>query len=108
MEKPEVMYNVDPRRTDLVAEFMDQPGGPHSPELTLLVNRLRLLPMAERIILVKTGAGDGWRLARMPARGEAIAFTDATVFEDYDDACREVFRRRWQHVTGIDPGRGDQ
>ncbi len=101
------MYKVDPRRMDLVAEFMRQPGGPYSPELTLLVNRLRLLPMAERVIVVKAGAGAGWRLARMPARGEPVAFTDATVFEDHDDACREVFRRRWCHVTGIDPGRGD-
>ena len=101
------MYEVDPRRMDLVAEFMQQPGGPHSPELTLLVNRLRLLPLAESVILVKTKAGDGWRVARMPARGEPVAFTGATVFEDYDDACREVFRRRWQHVTGIDPGRGE-
>ena len=100
------MYEVDPQRMGLVAEFMRQPGGPHSPELTLLVNRLRLLPMAERVILVKTVKGDGWRLAQMPARGESVAFTDAPVFEDYGDACREVFRRRWQLVTGIDPGRG--
>ncbi len=99
------MYEVNPQRMDLVAEYMRQPGGPHSPELALLVNRLRLLPMAQRVILVKIGAGGGWRLARMPARGEPVAFTDATVFEDHDDACREVFRRRWQHVTGIDPGR---
>ena len=54
------MYEIDPARTDLVEEYRQNPGGPYSPELTLLVNRLRLGPMEERYILVCTKRGREW------------------------------------------------
>lgn len=58
------MYDIDPSKTDLVAEFRNNPGGPFSPELTLVVNRLRLMPMADRHILVCTQRGREWTLAK--------------------------------------------
>ncbi len=35
------MTDIDPKRRDLVEAFNANPGGPHSPELQRLVNKLR-------------------------------------------------------------------
>lgn len=98
------MYEIDPTRTDLIEEFDRNPGGPYSPELTLVVNRLRLMPMEERTIIVCTKRGVEWTLARMPkARGDKLEYYDDLVFDDYYAATRMVFRMRWQAVTGVAP-----
>lgn len=98
------MYRIDPSRTDLAEEYKQNPGGPYSPELTLVVNRLRLGPMEERTIMVCTKRGREWILAKMPTvRGAKLELHEDRVFDDYDDAAREIFRMRWQAVTGKDP-----
>ena len=98
------MHEIDPSRRDLIDEFRRNPGGPHSPELALLVNRLRVMPMAERHILVCTRRGREWMLARMPAqRGARVELCEDRVFHDYHEAVWEVFRRRYKTVTGRDP-----
>jgi len=85
------MYVIDPSRTDLLEEFQRNPSGPYSPELTLLVNRLRLGPMDE---------GREWMLAKMPVvRGAKLEVFEDRVFEDYDAAAWEVFRMRWTAAT---------
>lgn len=95
------MYEIDPTRTDLAYEYRDNPGGPHRPELTLVINRLRLMPMAHRHILICVERGRRWMLARLPAeRGAPIERFEDQVFTDYAAASWEVFRRRWQAVTG--------
>lgn len=95
------MYEIDPSRTDLVAEFRKNPGGPHSPELTLVVNRLRLMPLADRHILVCTRRGREWRLAKMPAqRGAKLELCQNRVFNDYFEGVWEVFRMRWKRSPG--------
>jgi hypothetical protein len=95
------MYTVDPTRRDLVEEFRRNPYGPYSAELTLLVNRLRLGPMDERYILVCTRRGREWAIARMPtARGAKLELIEGAVFDDYTAATCEVFRLRWEAVTG--------
>lgn len=97
------MYEIDPSRTDLVEEFRKNPGGPHSAELTLVVNRLRLMPMADRHILVCTRRGREWTLARMPSkRGATLELFDDHVFDDYCDGLWAVFKMRWQTVTGTE------
>lgn len=97
------MYEIDPNRTDLIEEFHRNPGGPHSAELALAVNRLRLSPMGERFIIVCIRRGREWAVGRMPAmRGQPVEFLEGRVFDDYDDAAREVFRLRWRAVTGRD------
>lgn len=94
------MYVIDPSRTDLLEEFQRNPSGPYSPELTLLVNRLRLGPMDERYILVCTKRGREWMLAKMPVvRGAKLEVFEDRVFEDYDAAAWEVFRMRWTAAT---------
>ena len=95
------MYEIDPSRTDLVEEFRNNPDGPHSPELTLVVNRLRLMPMADRHILVCTQRGREWTLAKMPSkRGAQVELFKDRVFANYDEAIWKVFRMRWETVTG--------
>lgn len=95
------MYAIDPKRTDLVEEFRRNPFGPHSAELTLLVNRLRLIPAEDRHFIVCTRRAQEWRLAKMPRRrGARLEFVAEAVLETYADAVREVFRLRWQTVTG--------
>jgi hypothetical protein len=95
------MYEIDTTRTDLIQEFRDSPGGPYSPELALLVNRLRLMPMADRHILVCTKRGCEWTLAKMPSvRGAKVELFEDRVFTDYDDGAWEVFKMRWHTVTG--------
>lgn len=98
------MHQIDPDRTDLLREFEANPGGPHSPDLTLAINRLRLMPMAQRHILVCTRRGRQWMLAKMPARrGDPVQFCGDQVFDDHAEAVRALFRRRWQTATGQDP-----
>ncbi len=98
------MFEIDPSRTDLVAEFRANPAGPYSPELTLVVNSLRTMPMADRHILVCTRRGREWTLAKMPTvRGARLELFEDQVFDDYYAGAWEVFRRRWQTVTGQDP-----
>jgi len=95
------LYEIDPSRTDLAEEFKKNPGGPYSPELTLVVNRLRLGPMEERTIMVCTKRGREWTLAKMPTvRGAKLEYYEDLVFDDYYDAAREIFRMRWHTVTG--------
>ncbi len=98
------MYEIDPSRTDLVSEFRKNPGGPYSSELALVVNRLRVMPMADRHILVCTRRGRQRTLAKMPAeRGAKLELYQDRVFDDYHEAAWEVFRRRWKTVTGENP-----
>ncbi len=95
------MYEIDPSRRDLVEEFRNNPGGPYSPELTLVVNRLRVMPMADRHILVCTQRGCEWTLAKMPSqRGAKLELFQDRVFTNYYEGVWEVFRMRWQTVTG--------
>lgn len=98
------MYEIDPSRKDLVEEFSSNPSGPHSRELTLVVNRLRVMPMADRHVLVCTKRRREWVLAKIPAeRGAKVELLEDQVFDDYDAAVCEVFKRRWKTVTGKDP-----
>lgn len=95
------MYEIDPSRTDLAEEFRNDPGGPYSPELTLVVNRLRMMPMGDRHILVCTKRGREWTLAKMPSeRGAKLELFEDRVFTDYYEGAWEVFKMRWQTVTG--------
>ncbi len=97
------MYKIDPSRTDLIEEFDDNPGGPYSPELTLVVNRLRLSPMEDRYIIICMRRGREWIVGRMPTeRGRPVEILGDRRYDDYDDAAREVFRLRWEAVVSGD------
>ena len=95
------MYEIDPSRTDLAYEYRDNPAGPYSAELKLVINRLRIMPMAQRHVLICLESGRKWMLARIPAeRGAPVERFEDQVFSDYANASWEVFRRRWQTLTG--------
>ena len=97
------MYEIDSTRTDLVEEFRNNPDGPYSPELTLIVNRLRIMPLAERHVLVCTKPGREWILAKIPpVRGAKMKLYADQRFNDYDAGVWEVFKRRWKTITGQD------
>jgi hypothetical protein len=95
------MYEIDTSRTDLVEEFRNNPSGPYSSELSLVVNRLRLMPMADRHILVCTESGRRWVLAKMPTvRGAKVGLIEDQAFDNHNDGVWAVFKMRWQTVTG--------
>lgn len=95
------MYEIDPDRLDLIAEYDANPGGPYSHALTMVVNRLRLGPPEERYILICTRRGREWAVGKLPTqRGQEIELVAGAVFDNYDDAARKVFRLRWQAATG--------
>jgi hypothetical protein len=95
------MYRIDPSRDDLIKEFDANPDGPHSHELAMVLNRLRLGPLEERFIVVCTKPRQAWAVARMPTqRGCPLEFVNGAVFDNPQDASRRVFRLRWQAVTG--------
>lgn len=94
------MQEIDPTRTDLIAEYDANPRGPHSHELAILLNRLRLGPMEERYVPVCTVPGREWAVGRMPVeRGRPIEFVEGAVYDNPEDADRKVFRLRWQAAT---------
>jgi len=95
------MYEIDPSRSDLVEEFRCNPDGPYSPELTLVVNRMRLMPLHDRHVLICTKRGREWALAKIPPeRGTKVELIEGQVFDDYSAGVWEVFKRRWKTVTG--------
>ena len=51
------MVEIDLLRTDFIAKLQNNPGEPHNPTLTLLDNRLRLMPLAQRHVPVCTRRG---------------------------------------------------
>jgi len=100
------VYSIDPSRTDLAEEFRRSPDGPYSPELRLVVNRLRLMPPGDRHVIVCTRRGEEWVVAKMPPkRGAPVEILPGKVYSDYGEAVWEVFRLRWKTVTGqeLDP-----
>ena len=62
---------------------------------------MRLMPIAERHVLICIERGRRWMLARIPAeRGVPVECFADRVFTDYGAAVWEVFRLRWQTLSG--------
>ena len=94
------MIEIDVTRQDLVREFMRTPIGYHSGDLRRLLNAMRIHPAAPAYILICMEPFRQWRLAlKAPERGAPVSLLDVT-FSDPLDAEREVFRLRWQAITG--------
>lgn len=94
-------YPIDPDRLDLVEEFRRAPKGLHSDALQKVLHRMRWAGEARRYVLVVIEPGRRWMLGRLPERrgGQVERLADH-VFTDPADAEWEVFRRRWQAITG--------
>ncbi|MDX1423417.1 MAG: hypothetical protein R3322_09775 [Kiloniellales bacterium] len=95
------MYQIDPERDDLVAEFLRRPFGHHSAELQRLLNVLRGGPVKDRYVLVCTKPHREWVLGQLSGvRGEPPRIFDDRVYTSAEDAERAVFKLRWEQRTG--------
>jgi hypothetical protein len=95
-------YKVDPA-TDrqYIEEFRRRPIGHHSPGLMRLLTVMRQDPSGRQVILVCRKPFREWVLGEMPAqREDPIAIESGPVFTSREEAEWEVFRRRWQKLTG--------
>jgi hypothetical protein len=92
---------VDPERLDLVEEFRRAPRGPHGEELQKLLHRMRWAGVAGRYVLITLEPGRRWMLGRLPGiRGAPVETWPNRVFTDIAEAEWEVFRIRWEALTG--------
>lgn len=104
-------YPIDPDRLDLVEEFRRAPKGPHSDALQKVLHRMRWSGEARRYCAVVVEPGRKWMLGRLPLkRGQPIETFPDTIFTSLADVEWEVFRRRWEAITGraIAPRSQDQ
>lgn len=94
-------WEVDPDRTDLVEEFRRNPKGPHSDELRKLLHRMRWSGVGGRYVLIVQEPGRRWMLGRLPERrGQPVEQFRNQVYTDLARAEWDVFRIRWQALTG--------
>jgi hypothetical protein len=95
-------YQIDPK-TDrrYIEEFRNQPIGHHSPGLMRLLTVMRQDSSGRQVILICRKPFREWVLGEMPAkREEPIAIESGPIFTSREEAEWEVFRRRWQKLTG--------
>ncbi len=94
------MYEIDPDRTDLAEEFRSDPFAQHSPELQLLLNRMRKGSARGRLALVVTGPNE-YTLAELSGiRGVPPTVLHEHRFADPAAAEWAAFKLRWERLTG--------
>ncbi len=97
------MYTVDHRKKHLAEEFMQDPLGPHSPELQRVLMVFRGGPVSGKHVLVCTKPYEEWTLGRVSGvRGKPVKMLLDQVFSSLEDAERAVFRLRWKQHTGCE------
>jgi len=95
------MFQIDPRRRELAAEFKATPFGPHSGDLQQVLNLMRAQPLPGRYILVTLTPHREWALARLgPARSGQVELVDGVRYQSPEQAEWYIFKRRWQELTG--------
>ena len=85
------VYAVDPDALHLLREFRADPFGPHSPELTKVLNVLRSGPMEGKLCLVCTRPHTEWPQIQ-----------HNRVFNSLGEAEWAVFKLRWREATGLE------
>ena len=102
---------LDPARIDLALEFRASPFGIRSPELAVLLNRMRSLPLDGKHLLIETIKGEQWMLARMVGTPpNKIESSPEHVFHSFAEAEWFVFKLRWEQLCGeplVLPGDGE-
>jgi hypothetical protein len=94
-------FPIDPDRLDLVEQFRRSPKGPHGDELQKVLHRMRWAGEARRYCVLVIEPGKRWMLGRLPEkRGGRIERFANVIFTSAADAEWEVFRRRWETLTG--------
>lgn len=94
------MYQLTPEDGKRLPEFLHKERKDFSLELRLVLNRLRLVPLAGREVIVAIDA-KSWRLARLGEhRGDPVRFIDDRIFTDPKRAEWEILKIRWHQLTG--------
>jgi hypothetical protein len=94
------LYSLSPEDAKILPEFLRQERKDFSLELRRALNRLRLVPLADREVIVAIDS-KSWRLARLGRnRGDPVRFIDERVFTDHRRAEWEILKMRWQRLTG--------
>ena len=101
------MYRLRFDDAKLLPEFLQRERKDFSLELRRVLNRLRLVPIAGREVIVAVEPNKTYRLARMGAhRGEPVSYIDDRLFTDHKRAEYEILKLRWRRLTGL-PLAGD-
>ncbi len=94
-------YQIDASRLDLAQEFRRKPKGPHSDELQKVLHRMRWSGVTGRWVLITLEPNRRWMLGRLPEKRGAPMETFANrIFTRVEDAEWEIFRLRWEALTG--------
>ena len=94
-------YQVDPSRLDLVEEFRRKPRGPHSDALQKVLHVMRWSGVTGRWVLITLEPNRRWMLGRLPEkRGVPMETFANRIFTRIEDAEWEIFRLRWEALTG--------
>jgi len=95
------MFQIDPARVELAAEFKARPFGPHSGDLHRLLNLMRAQPLPGRLALLTLIPHREWALIRLgPPRGGTFEIVEGVRYHSPAEAEWDVFKRRWQAMTG--------
>lgn len=94
------MYRLMPDDAKILPEFLRKERRDFSLELRRALNRLRLVPIAGREVIIAIEP-KAWRLARLgQRRGDPVRFIDDRIFTDHKRAEWEILKMRWQRLTG--------
>lgn len=97
------MYQLRDGDEKILPEFLQKERKEFSLELRRLLNRLRLVPLAGRVVIVIVEPNRKWRLARLGAtRGEALTYIGERIFTSHKEAEWEALKMRWRLLTGTD------
>ena len=95
------MFQIDPHRRELAAEFKSRPFGPHSGDLQQVLNLMRAQPLPGRYILITLVPHREWGLARLgPARSGQLEMVEGVRYRSPEEAEWDIFKRRWHEMTG--------
>lgn len=95
------MFQIDPARLELAAEFKAHPFGPHSGDLHRLLNLMHAEPLPGRFALLTIVPHREWALIRLgPPRGGAFEIVEGVRYHSPAEAEWDVFKRRWHALTG--------
>jgi hypothetical protein len=96
------MYQLTPSDAKLLPEFLQRERKDFSLDLRRVLNRLRLVPIAGREVIVAVEPNKAYRLARMGAyRGQPVSYIDDRLFTDHKRAEYEILKLRWRRLTDL-------
>jgi hypothetical protein len=95
------MYRISDDDAALLAEFRRVPKKQHSLALHRLLNRLRIEPMAGKIVICVREPHRSWYLARMgEKRGDPVRPLDNRLFTSLAEAEWALLKLRWEKHSG--------